>query len=473
MLTLLIICLIRALRFKPKKKEKLVEEPVNIDKEKAVSSLQALVRCKTVSHTDKSLEDDKEFLKLKDTLRKIFHNVYEKMEFLELSPRALLFHLNGSLGDEKHPAVMMAHFDVVDAIEENWKEDPFAGVRKDGELWGRGTIDTKGTLNGTLCAMDILLGEGFTPKHDIYFAFAGDEEIQGGSAKLAVNYFKERGIDPLFVIDEGGAVVNGIFPGVKKDTACIGTAEKGALSMEFHLDGEGGHASYPAPHTPVGKLALLAVDIEKHPNKFTMSKPVKEMFDTLGRESTFKYRFIFANMWLFSGILDKMTKKQGGTLNALVRSTTALTMMQGAPVTNVIPSEAMIGLNMRLIPGDDVEEEKRKLEKRAKNLGINTSTTAEYSWNASRVSTTAGEGYTKIARAIEGTWGDNTIVSPFLMMACSDSRHYGPISDKVYRFSAMRLRGDQMSMIHGDNERLSEDQIKETVEFYYRLEKSI
>lgn len=470
MITILIICLIRTWLFKPKKKASKIVKEVDIDQEKAVCNLQTLIKCKTVSHVDKKLEDEAEFQKLKDSLKALFPNVYKKMSYEELGPRELLFHLKGKSNDPKHASIFMAHFDVVDVIKENWKEDPFAGVRKDGELWGRGTIDTKGTLNGTLTAMDQLLSEGFVPQNDIYFAFAGDEEIQGGSAKLAVEYFKKNGIDPLLVIDEGGGLVNGIFPGVGKDTACIGTAEKGALSLTFHLDGEGGHASSPAQHTPVGKLAILACDIENHPFKFKITKPVKEMFDVIGRESNFTYRFIFANLWLFSPILDRMTRKSGGTLNALMRSTCALTMMQGAPVTNVIPSEASLGLNMRLLPGDDCQEAKARLEGFAKKENINVTTSTEYIWNASRVSTTNCDGFHKVEEAVSATWGEDTIVSPFIMMACSDSRFYGEISDKVYRFSAVRLRADQMNMIHGDNERLSDQQIKEQVTFFYRLE---
>jgi carboxypeptidase PM20D1 len=397
MFTLLLIVLIRTAMFKPKKKEKKDFPAAEIDKEKAVESLQTLIRCRTVSNVDKSKEDESEFTQLKTSLRTLYPAVFAQAEYQELSPRALLFHLKGSKGDSKHPAVFMAHFDVVDAAEKNWKEPPFEGVRKDGVLWGRGTIDTKGTLNGVLRAAEELLEKGFVPQNDFYFAFAGDEEISGGSAQLAVSYFKEKGIEPLLVLDEGGAVVSGLFPGVEAPIAVIGTAEKGVCALEFHLDGEGGHASAPAAHTPVGKLAALAVSIENHPFKYRLSEPVKEMFDTLGRESTFKYRMVFANLWLFGPILDKTTRKNGGQFNALVRTTAALTMMQGSPATNVIPSEAMIGVNIRLLPGDSVEEAREKLVGLAKKNGINQPPKTPVSWNASRVSRTDGEGFEKSA----------------------------------------------------------------------------
>ncbi len=473
LLVLVLVVLMRALAFHPKKIERTKAEPIVIDKEKAVTNLQALVRCKTVSNVNKKLEDESEFAKLKALLKTLFPQVYAKTEFQELGPRELLFHLKGRSEEKTKASIFMAHFDVVPANVKNWKKDPFAGIIENGILWGRGTIDTKGTLNGVLSGAEFLLEKGFIPEHDMYFAFAGDEEIAGGSAKLAVAYLKEHKIEPLLVIDEGGAVISGFFPGVSRPIAVIGTAEKGAYAIEFHVDGEGGHASAPGPHTPVGKLARTAVDIEKHPFQFHLTKPVKEMFDTLGRESTFAYRVIFANLWLFKPLLNRMTRKSGGQLNALVRTTIALTQMEGSPATNVIPDSAMIGMNLRLLPNDSIDSVTAKYEKIAKKYGVKMVPINSYKWGASTISTTESLGYEKIKEAIVGTWGDETIVTPFLMTAAADARWYGAISDKVYRFSPMKLKRDQMEMIHGDDEQLSKTQIAEEVEFYYRLMKSL
>ena len=474
MITLLIICLIRALRFKTKRKTALPAEPVATDKEKAVKDLQALIRCRTVSHVGQKGDDQSEFDKLEDTLRSNYPNVFLKTTFTKLSSRAFLFCLPGRSEDKKHVSVLMAHFDVVDVTRENWKEDPFAGVIKDGELWGRGTIDTKGTLNGALCAADQLLAQGFVPEHDIYLCFAGDEEVNGGSAKLAVEYFAQNKLEPLIVLDEGGAVVEEVFPGVSKAVAAIGTAEKGAVALEFHIEGEGGHASAPKPHTPVGELAQIAVEMEKRPFPFRLTPAAKEMFSMVGREASLKYRIIYANLWLFAPLLNLLTKKTGGQLNALLRTTCALTMMQGSSASNVIPSEAMIGANLRLLPGEKVEDVAKKYQKIVDKLGVNAKVSFMYGWDPSRISTTEGQGYEKLSQAILGTWGEEkTVVSPYIMTACADARFWSAVSDKVYRFSAMKLSKEQIEMIHGDNERLSVQQVAETVEFYYRLEKTL
>ncbi|MCI1244627.1 MAG: M20/M25/M40 family metallo-hydrolase [Bacilli bacterium] len=473
MITLFIVCLIRALFFKPKKRRNEPIEKVQLDEEKAVEDLQALIRCKTVSHRDIREDNEEEFEKLEKTLQSNYPNVFKAAEFRKLGKREIMLRLLGKNGDRNRASVLMAHYDVVDVEKKNWKEEAFAGIRKDGELWGRGTIDTKGTLNGILCAADQLLSQGWTPENDMCLCFSGNEEVAGNGAESAVRFFVDNNIEPIVVLDEGGGIVNGLFPGVGGDTAVIGTTEKGGLSLEFHIDGEGGHASAPAPHTPVGELARLAVEIEKKPFPFRLTKAAREMFDVLGRHSSFKYRIVFANLWLFWPLLNSFAKKEGGQMNAVVRTTCALTMMQGSPVSNVVPSRAMIGMNLRLLPGETIKQVKAKYERMLRKLRINASMVSLYGWEASNISSTETESYRKVSKAIEDTWERQTIVAPFVMTACADARFWSRISDKVYRFSAMRLRSDQLRMIHGDNERLTEGQIAETVEFYYRLERSL
>ena len=365
----------------------------------------------------------------------------------------------------------MAHFDVVPANESNWEYPPFSGTRVDGKLIGRGTIDTKCTLNGVLRGAEELLLRGKRPNRDFYFAFAGDEETFGGSASLAVEFFKKNNITPYFVLDEGGAVINGVFPGVNKYSAMIGIAEKGQSIVEFHLKSGGGHASHPKPHTNVGMLAKLAVEIEKMHRKAVILTPIKEMFNCLGRHSTFVYRMIFANLWLFTPILKIITRKSGGQLNAIMRTTTALTQMQGSPANNVIPSEAMIGLNLRTLPtekaSDNIEELKKIAEKYGATLKLGAS------WDPSKVSKMDSDGYYILGNTIKNTWGKETIISPYVMTACADAHLYDELSDKVYRFSPMKICSEQMNMIHGDNEYLTDNQIAEVVEFYYRLMKNL
>ena len=458
------VVLIRTLAFTPKAQPVISDEPADFDKDAAISALGALVQCKTVSRNDPAQEDEGEFQKLIDLLPGLYPEVFKVCSFEQLPDRGLLFRWPGKkTGD---PAVMMAHYDVVPVDEGNWEKPPFAAIIEDGVMWGRGTLDTKATFNGVLFAANYLIGQGFVPKSDVYFSFSGGEEVNGKGAPNIVDYFEAEGITPAMVVDEGGAVVENVFPGVKAPCGLIGIAEKGMMNAQFRTVSAGGHASAPKPHTPVGILSAACKKVEDHPFKMHLTKPVAEMFDTLGRHSTFLYRMIFANLWCFGWVLDLLGKTGGGEMNALLRTTVAFTQMEGSSARNVIPPEAKMVANMRLNPMDSVEDALSYLRKTVGDNAVEV--TALESFEPSRVSRTDCEGWEKVSSAVAETW-PGCIVSPYLMVQCSDSRHYGRISDKVYRFSAMDLTSQERSTIHGNNERIRLETICKAVSFYINL----
>ena len=460
------VVLVRTAKFTPKPQPAAEPEPLDFDKDAAVDALAQLVRCKTVSYHDHSLEDDAEFEKLIALLPTLYPRVFDVCSFNQLPDRALLLRWHG----KKHgdPAVLMAHYDVVPVNEENWIKPPFAAVLENGVLWGRGTLDTKVTFNGIFSAANYLIGKGFQPEYDIYFAFSGGEEVNGDGAKNIVQYFVDHQITPAIVVDEGGAVVENVFPGVKKPCGLIGIAEKGMMNVEYRTVSGGGHASAPKPHTPVGILAAACKKVEDHPFKMHLTKPVAEMFDTLGRHSTFLYRMIFANLWCFGWVLNLLGRLSGGEMNALLRTTVAFTQMTGSAAPNVIPPEAKMVSNIRLNPEDSVESALAYLRKTVNNDEVQI--VAPESFEPSRVSQTGCEAWEKVSAAVAETW-PGCIVSPYLMVQCSDSRHYGRISDKVYRFSAMDLTAEERATIHGNNERIRVETAHSAVEFYIRLMK--
>ena len=460
----LAVILIRTAKFQPKAQPELSTEAVEFDHEKAIASLAELIKCKTISYSDPALEDDAEFEKLIDKLPGLYPNVFKACEFSQLPDRALLFRWPGKTAEE--PAVLMAHYDVVPVNEENWDKPAFDAIIEDGVMWGRGTLDTKGTFNGALFAADTLIAQGFVPEHDIYFAFSGGEEVNGKGAENIVNLFQKQGIVPGIVVDEGGAVVENVFPGVKTPCGLIGIAEKGMLNAQFRAVSAGGHASAPKPNMPVDLLANACVKVVGHPFKMHLVGPVAEMFDTLGRHSTFLYRMIFANLWCFGWVLDLLGKSTGGDMDALLRTTVAFTQMEGSSARNVIPPEAKMVANMRLNPADTVESALEYLRKTVDNDRVEI--TALDAFDPSRISRTDCESWDRIAATVAETW-PGCIVSPYLMVQCSDSRSWGVISDKVYRFCAMDLTAEERATIHGNNERVRLDGICKAVEFYIRL----
>lgn len=458
------VILAKTFMFKPKPEIEIFENEEDFDKEKSIENLRTLVRFKTISYRDSSLESDDEFEGLINVLPSLYPEVFKICSFTKLPDRALLFHWKGK--ETGKPTVLMAHYDVVPVNEEMWDKPPFEAILEDGVIWGRGTLDTKVTVNGVLSAANHLIKEGFTPENDIYFAFSGGEEINGKGASNIVDYFEENGIELGLVVDEGGAVVEGVFPGVKGSCGLIGIAEKGMIDIKYETKSAGGHASAPKPHTPVGILSKACTKIEAKPFRCHITKPVAEMFDTLGRHSTFLYRMIFANLWLFSPVLALLGKIQGGEMNALLRTTVAFTQMKGSAAANVIPPKAEMVSNIRLNPEDNIDSALSYLKKVIDDDSVELSVIS--GMNPSRISQTDCDAYNKVAKAVASTW-KGSLVSPYLMVQCSDSRHYGRISDKVYRFSAMDLTAEERATIHGNNEKIRVDCANKAVEFYIRL----
>lgn len=460
----LAVVILRTLTFKPKKLEEVDKTEEIFDKDKAISNLQTLIKFKTVSYRDSSLEDDSEFEGLIAKLPELYPHVFEKCEFMRFENRGLLFKWKGK--GEGDASVMMAHYDVVPVDESKWDKAPFDGIIEDGVLWGRGTLDTKATFNGVLTSADHLIAQGFVPEKDVYFAFSGGEEINGMGAVNIVNYFYDNNIKIGLVVDEGGAVVENVFPGVKSPCGLIGIAEKGMMDVQYRVTTNGGHASAPAPHTPVGVLSAACCNMENKPFKSHLTAPVAEMFDTLGRHSSFVYKMIFSNLWCFGGLLDKICKASGGEVNALMRTTVAFTQMNGSNASNVVPTDATMVSNIRLNPMDTMDSAKAYIEKTVNNDKVEV--TVLRGMNPSRISRTDCDEYKKVERAVASTW-QGALVSPYLMVQCSDSRHYGKISDRVYRFSAMALTSEERKTIHGNNERIKIENISKAVEFYIRL----
>ena len=458
------IVLTRTIMFKPLPQPKKDENEVEFDEDKAVESLQKLVRCKTISYYDPSKEDPSEFEKFEKTLQEIFPLTYQHCQRIATKGRAILLKWQGKSSNK--PSVLMAHYDVVPVSQDGWSKPAFDAIIEDGFMWGRGTLDTKITLNSAFNAVENLIGKGFVPENDIYLAFGGDEEVNGNGAPSIVEYFKEQGIKPALVVDEGGAVVEDVFPGVHEPCALIGIAEKGMLNVKLEIRGAGGHASAPPPKTSIGKLSRACVKMEEKPFDFRITKPALDMFDTLGRYSSFVFRMVFANLWLFKGVLNAMCKKSGGEINALLRTTVAFTQASGSVGINVLPPNASMCANLRLIDGDTMESAKERIVNTIDDPSINVEVLG--GMNPSVISDTNNEEYEKLKSAIASTWRD-AIVSPYLMVQCSDSRHYGEITDRVYRFSAMALTKEERATIHGNDERIPLDTIKKATEFYIRL----
>lgn len=460
----LAILIIRTIRFKPLKEEDVELFQVDLDEEAIIRRFSEMIKCKTISYKDTSLEDEKEFIKFRKLLIENYPEVNSNCEFHKLGRTGLLYHWKGKSSEK--PVIFMSHYDVVPVNEDQWDKDPFAAIIEDGVLWGRGTLDTKATLCGIMEAAELLISDGFIPQNDIYLSFSGDEETNGASAKDIVRFLEQKEVKPFMVLDEGGAIVQGVIPGVKEKAALIGTGEKGKIHLKLSIKGQGGHGSTPPPVSQIGKLGKAVNKIEKSPFKFHLSQPVKDLFHTTGPYSSFGLRMVFANLSLFNPLLNLITRKTGGELNALVRTTIAFTKMSASDTINVIPPYATVEGDIRVMEGDTEESVIQKI----KDI-INDKDIIVESLDSIPVhpfSSMNTESWDILKSSIKSIWPD-VIVSPYLMIACSDSRSYTKISDNVYRFSAMELDSSERKLIHGNNEKISTDKLITAIKFFLSI----
>src|SRR5678816_3650729 len=164
----------------------------------------------------------------------------------ELASRTLVYTWPGS-DPSLAPVVLMAHQDVVPVTpgtEGAWKHPPFSGAVADGAVWGRGSVDDKGSLIGTFEAIETLAKAGFRPKRTVIVVSGGDEEVVGQGARAAAAWLAARKIKAEFVLDEGLVVITD-NPISRGKLAVIGTAEKGYATLRVTAPAPGGHSSAP------------------------------------------------------------------------------------------------------------------------------------------------------------------------------------------------------------------------------------
>ncbi len=461
-IVLILLVVIRTINFNPTGIPEMRKRH-EIDEKRVVDSLSKMLQFKTVSNLDSSLVNQKEFKAFRTFLKEHYPLINEQAKYSE-HEAGVLFHIKGE--SSENPTVFMSHYDVVPVMD-GWQEDPFSGRINNETVYGRGALDTKSSLNAVMESVEFALSNGKKFRNDLYLAFSGDEEIFGPSAPAIVRYFKEHDIKPYMVLDEGGAIVSNMFPGVKKKVAVIGIAEKGFLNLKLTAVSQGGHASTPPKNTPITDLSKAVIKLNNHPSfKLKLTPPVKALFDTIAPYSkSFGIKMLFANLWLFTPIVKLIAKLSGGEFLSMFKTTQAFTLASGSDAINVLPSSASFGINYRLRPGESSEAIVKKITKIINNPNIQVDVIV-----ACEASTTSliDDAYKMVEKAITRTWID-VIPSPYLMVATSDSRHYHEICEHVYKFSPMDVSKKDLGKIHGFDEDISIENIINGTNFYLNL----
>lgn len=443
-----------------------------VDEAAAAEALAGAIRARTVSAHGQPELNAEQFQALHAHLQARFPKVHATLKREVVGGLSLLYTWPGSDASLK-PMALLAHQDVVPVApgtEKDWLAEPFAGSVKDGYVWGRGAWDDKSNLVAQLQAVEMLLASGHRPRRTVYLAYGADEEVGGrrGAAQIAA-LLKERQVSLDFVIDEGLLITEGILAGLKPPTALIGIAEKGYLSVVLKASATPGHSSMPPPRGTgaIGMLAaaLKRLDDEQLPGG--IRGIAAEMFDTIAPEMSGFSRVALSNLWLFGPLVQRQLEA-GAATNAMLRTTTALTVVNAGNKDNVLPGVAEATVNFRLLPGDTPDRVLAHVKQATGGSDRFELYAVPGAVPASKVSPTASDSYRRIERTIREVF-PGTLVAPGLVIAATDSRHYEAVSDHIYRFSPVRAGPQDLPRFHGTNERISVANLAELIRFYHRL----
>lgn len=424
---------------------------------------------RTISNENPQDFDSAAFYQFREFVKNTYPLADSLLEVTYINEFSLVFKWQGSDPSLK-PVILMGHLDVVPVATENlkkWTEDPFAGNIKDGIIWGRGAIDDKISVIGNLEAAELLLKEGFKPQRTIYLCYGHDEELGGLNGAVAiVKHLKEKGVEAEFVLDEGFAITQGLVPGTDKDVALIGTAEKGFVTLNLSVTMEGGHSSMPKEETAIDVLSGAVARLKDNPFPAVITQPVQDFMTHIGPEMPFMQKMAFANPVIFKPlIVSSLEKKPSG--NALIRTTTAPTIISGGIKENVIPYEAHASVNFRILPGTSIAEVKERVIHTIDDDRIEVKE-GSFNSEAPKSSGVDSFGYETIHTTIKQVF-PQVVVTPNLVIGATDSRYYYPLSDHVYRFTPFYLNNENIATFHGVNERISVKDFENAVRFYVQL----
>lgn len=456
-----LICVIRAVRVKAgDNKAQPAISWTKEEEDKYARVLSDMIKVPTVSKARG--EDYSDFLSLQKVMEKHYPNIFRTLESHDFEGNILRL-WKGSK-PEKGAILLMGHQDVVPAAEKEWTRDPFSGAIEDGCIHGRGAMDCKSTLSAEWDAVEELIAEGFTPEEDIWLFSSVNEEISGGGAIDAAKYLKEKGIRLNSVLDEGGAVIGNVFPGLSKPCAAVGIVEKGFCNIKFTARGKGGHASTPPKNTPIARLGMFIAEVEKtDPFKRELVTPIPEMFTSIAGHLIFPLRLVMSNLWLFKGLLAKVLPLFSPMAGAFVKTTCAFTMASGSEAPNVIPDSASVICNMRPSVHQKAEESIEVLRQIAKKYDIETE--VMLSRDPSNVSDHNGKEFKYLQKCIEEAFPD-VVPIPYLMTGGTDCRQFELVSDNCLRFTPTRLTPEQLAAMHAANESIGVSALAEGVKFY-------
>jgi acetylornithine deacetylase/succinyl-diaminopimelate desuccinylase-like protein len=362
----------------------------------------------------------------------------------------------------KRLIIILCHVDVVPIEKAGWSVDPFAGLSKDGYVWGRGAIDDKGMCTANLLAFLSLKRQRIPLARDVIFLATADEESAGSGVEFMLKQYPNE-LEAEYLLNEGGIILQDAV--TKGQTlVAISAAEKGLAGIHLTATGKPGHGSVPRPKQAPDMLrealeAISALEVE-----LVMHPYAKELVLRLGEHKRGVVGFLMRHPGLAKKKILK-TLASSPTNKAVISNTINLTMIKAGDKINVIPGVAEAWLDGRLLPGTTPEEIQVILEKIVKPLGLSV----ELLYG---VKATTSSWDTDLFVALEKhmTEGiDSCIAAPILSPGYTDSRPFRERGVIAYGVVPFRVNDDEFSAMHGNNERLKIEELGLGVRRVYRV----
>ena len=440
----------------------------------AVERFRELIRIPTVSREDASLRDDEPFRQWVPTLRRLYPRTFEACELTTIDDFGILLRWPGA-DPAADPIVMMAHQDVVPVEGQDWEHDPFGAEIIDGQIWGRGTLDTKCIVGAFFEAAEHLIGQGYVPPRDVWYFSSDGEEVAALTCAHAVDWFREHDIHPYLVLDEGGAVAADAPLGVAEPVAMVGVSEKGHVDLTVTARADGGHASTPAANDACRLLARACERISANPGKPVLTPAVEATLSELGARSGALYKAVFGNLWLTRPLVTKIMAGVPET-GAMIRTTYALTQMEGSTAHNVLPPVARANFNVRVAPFETIDDAVARARVLAAqeceasgltpdHVTVEVNEAIPYTEPAPVSPFAHDAAFDYIHRCVAGVYPEVGF-APYVQNSCTDSREFNAICERVYRFCGFVYSGEARTLLHAPNERIGVDVYKRGIEFY-------
>ncbi|MBZ5604261.1 MAG: M20/M25/M40 family metallo-hydrolase [Acidobacteriia bacterium] len=380
------------------------------------------------------------------------------------------------------PVLLAAHADVVGVEREKWSVDPFAGIIKDGYVYGRGAIDFKGGLAVFAEAVMRLARNKAPLKRDVIFMVEADEEGQPlNTSWLAQTQWDK--MDCEFALNEGGWIMkrpDGRAKGASHDVryVSISTADKTAISLVLTAKGTSTHSSMPRPDSAIFRLSKAMAKLADYDTRPELTASTREFFLTLAKTSEPPMSTYFTNL-----ATSKDPKKVAEAdreiskdilLHAIMRNTIAPVLMNAGFRGNVIPGSAEATINFRAIPGTNAADLTAEIKKVIADPDIEITVAGAGRGgrglsfdNNTRESKTTTDLYKALADSAQKVW-PGVPVTPYLFQAGTDAGAWRSRGIPVYGIYPYPISNEDLSRMHGNDERVPVDSLEQGTDLIYR-----